>query len=270
MTRKLLNHLTLARAGLLFNRLDSGSLFSRKIANLLLHSFVPTNDKEEIPNYFSENLTFDHNALWSYPGSGNHWIRFISEYLTGCPTRGGIGNPNDIPIYLRTFPSEEHPLAHVNLETPFIFYKSHWVYKITSRSALFLIISRSSEIRELVSGAFWYLDLIATYDRFNGNKMVIYYEDLLTYPEREISRIRYLFNGSGERLKTLMNNYDYYAELSRQRKSRDGCPCSATDDIRFHQKKLSEQDLLARKNVFQAFLTTKRYQCVKPYLARYE
>ena len=61
--RKLLNHLALVSTNLLFNRLDSDSLFSRKIANLLLHSLVPTNDKEEIPNYFSENLTFDHNAL---------------------------------------------------------------------------------------------------------------------------------------------------------------------------------------------------------------
>ena len=277
MPRKLLNHLTLARANLLFNRLDSDSLFSRIIANLLLHLFADRADNERYYNYFSKNFTFDHNALWSYPNSGNQWVRFISEYLTGCPTRGGIGNPNDTPIYLRTFPSEEHPLAHVNPENPFIFYKSHWAYKITSRSAIFLIIrgyreliSRSSDIKGLVSKAFGYLDLIATYDRFSGNKMVIYYEDLLTHPEREISRIRYLFNGSGERLKTLMDNYDYYAELLKQRKSRDGRPCSATDDIRFHQKKLSEQDLLARKNVFQAMLATKQYKCVRPYLARYE
>ena len=100
--------------------------------------------------------------------------------------------------------------------------------------------------------------------------MVIYYEDLITYPEREISRIRYLFNGSDERFNTLMDNYDYYTGLSRQRKSRDWRPCSADDDLKFHQKKLSKQNLLARKNVFQAILATEQYQCAKPYLARYE
>ena len=102
MTRKLLNHLTLARAGLLFNRLDSGSLFSRMIADLLLYLFADRSDNERYYNYFSKNLTFDHNALWSCPNSGNQWVRFISEYLTGCPTRGGIGNPNDTSIYPRT------------------------------------------------------------------------------------------------------------------------------------------------------------------------
>ena len=277
MPRRLLNHLTLMCVGLLLNRFDSDSVFSRKIVDLLLHLFVDRKDNEKVYNYFGKNLAFDHNALWSPHKSGNHWVRFISEYLTGCPTSGGIGNSEDVPIYLNTFPSEEHPLSHVNPEAPFVLYKSHWVYKITSGSTILLIIrdyheaiSRPLNIRELVDEVFMYLNLIAAYNRFDGNKMVIYYEDLLTYPEREISRIRYFLSGAHEHFKTFMDNYDYYAELSKQGKNRVWYGYNSADNLKFHQKKLSKKNLLTRKSVFQAFLATKQYQCAKPYLARYE
>ncbi len=275
--RKLLNHLALVRAGLLFNRLDNNSLFSKGIADLLLHLFLTTADKKGYSNSFSRNRTFDHNTLWSWHKSGNHWIRFIAEYLTGCPTSGGVGNTKDIPICLNTFPSEEHPLSHVNPKAPFVLYKSHWAYKITSRSAILLIIrdyqeviSRPHRIRELVGEAFLYLNLIVSYDRFSGNKMIIYYEDLLTYPEREISRTKYFLNASDKRFQTLMDDYDYYAELSKQGENRAWYGYNSADDLRFHQKKLSKKNLLTRKNFFQAMLATKQFQCAKPYIARYE
>ena len=277
MFRKLLRRLINIFSSLLFSRLDSKSLFSRGIANLLLHLFVPTYYKEEVHNYFSENLTFDHNALWSCPRSGSHWSRFIAEYLTGCPTSGCQDNLSDVPICLNTFPSEEHPLSHVNPEAPFVLYKSHWTYNITSRSAIVLIIrdyheviSRLASVRQFVSMTFMYLDLIASYDCFSGNKMIIYYEDLLTHSEREISRIKYFLNASDQRFKTFMDSHDYYAELSTQGKNRIWSGYRSAGDIKFYQKKLSKQNLLTRKNVFQIFLATKQYQCAKPYIARYE
>ena len=278
MFRKSLRRLMLVFSSLLFNRLDSDSLFSRGIANLLLHLFLTTKNKEKYSNSYNRNRTFDHNALWSFPKSGNHWLRFISEYLTGCPTCGCITNPTDIPIYLNTFPSEKHPLSHVNPRDTFVLYKSHWAYKITPGSAILLIIrdyheaiSRLVGVKEFVGRTFMYLDLIASYDRFDGNKIVIYYEDLLACPKREISRIKCFFDGSYEHYKTFMNNYNYYAELSKQGENRDWLyDDEAVENLKNHRKKLAKQDITARKNVFQAFLASKRYQCVKPYLARYE
>ena len=277
MFRKSLRRLMLRFSSLLFNRLDSDSLFSRGIANLLLHLFLTTKNKEKYSNSYNRNRTFDHNALWSFPKSGNHWLRFISEYLTGCPTCGCITNLTDIPIYLNTFPSEKHPLSHVNPRDPFVLYKSHWAYKITHGSAILLIIRDYHEaiswlvgVKEFVGRTFMYLELIAAYNRFDGNKMIIYYEDLLAYPEREISRLRYFLNASDKLYKTFMDDHDYYAELSKQGENRCWHGYNSAGYLKFYQKKLSKQDLLTRKNVFQAFLATKQFQCVKPYLARYE
>ncbi len=65
------------------------------------------------------------NVLLSYPHSGNHWVRFIIEYLTGYPTCGIRSNKNDVPIYRNVFPLTSHPLAHVNPHLEYLFYKSH-------------------------------------------------------------------------------------------------------------------------------------------------
>ncbi len=236
-------------------------------------------------NQYTKQHVFNHNALWSFPGSGNHWVRFITEYLTGCPTRGCASNPKDIPIYLNTFPSEEHPLVHVNPENPFILYKSHTAYTTNFRNAIILLIrnyhnylsglsqgvlsfEKNSKLRFLC-GAITHFELINVYDRFSGNKMVIYYEDLLTYPEREISRIRYFLNGSHERYEAFMENYDHYAELSKQGKGRDWLHNDEYVQEMKNQKKLTKQDIIARKNIFGILLATKRYQNVKPYLTRY-
>ena len=271
------------------NRSDSNSFFPIALSGLSLNASLDKLMMEiEVCNHYKQFYVFNHNALWSFPRSGNHWVRFISEYLSGCPTHGCKNNPRDIPIYLNTFPSEEHPLIHVNPENPFIFYKSHDVYKTTFTSAIVLLIrdyhahlsyldkykdykaiahSSTCFIYEAIN----YLELIAAYDCFGGNKMVIYYEDLLCFPEREIYRLRCFLNASDERFKTFMDNYDYHVRLSQQGKNREWLHNDdAVKHIKDHQKKLTQQDITARKNVFQAFLGSKRYQCVKPYLARYE
>ncbi len=269
MYRKLFNRLV-------FNRLDSNSFFSKRIADLLFYLFLTNPNKIDYFGYFTRNLAFNHRALWSSPQSGNHWVRFIAEYLTSSPTYGGIGNAKDVPIYLNTFPGKEHPLAHVNPKNPFILYKSHWAYKATFVSAILLIIrdyheliSRPRNVINFIGTAFDYLDLIVAYDRFKGDKMVIYYEDLLTYPEREISRIRYFLNGSYERYKAFIENYNYYKKLSQQGGNRDWRGFNSSSDLKFFQKKLSEQNLITRKNAFQKLLTIKRYRGIKLYLARY-
>ena len=258
-----------------------GSFFSKALSELLFYLSLNEWLIQET-NQYSRGYDFNHDALWSFPRSGNHWVRFISEYLTNSPTHGCISNLRDVPIYLNTFPSKEHPLAHVNPANPFVLYKSH--YATTSTSSIVLLIrdyhnhisnlgkymDHSNEVL-FICEAVAYLELIAAYDRFDGNKMIIYYEDLLTYPEREISRLRYFLNASDERYRAFMDNYDYYAELSTQGKNRvwfhSDDHRNSLDDYR---KKLTKQGITVRKNVFQAFLTTKRYQCTKPYLARYE
>ena len=285
MFRKLLKNYFISVSLEILSRSNISLFFSKKVADLLFDSYL---DEQIIKPLFyngSKWCAFEHNALWSFPRSGNHWVRFITEYLTEYPTHGYKNNPRDVPIYLNTFSSEENPLTHVNPKNPFILYKSHTPYAMTSVSIIILLIrnyhdhlsglpedlmygEKNSKIR-FIYEVIIYLELINFYDRFSGNKMVIYYEDLLTYPEREISRLRYFLNGSHERYKAFMGNYDYYVELSKQGKNRDWLHNDEYAQKMKNQKETTKQDIIARENIFRAFLATKRYQNVKPYLARY-
>ncbi len=54
------------------------------------------------------------------------------------------------------------------------------------------------------------------FESWKGKKLLIYYEDLILYPEQEIKKILMFFNISPERSKDFMKNYDYYMKKSTQ------------------------------------------------------
>ena len=257
-------------------RFDYNLYFSRKIINLFRE--LQEQNTLGINKKYSEHFVFDHKTIWSSQRSGNHWVRFIAEYLTGYPTSGCIENSWDFPVCLNTFPSGKHPLTHVNLGKPFVLYKSHCAYTVTPGSVILLLIrdphehlAHSHNARfNIPTFVFYYLDLIVAYNRFCGAKILIYYEDLLKYPEKEICRIKDFLGAPDERYKAFMARYDYYAQLSKQARGRNWGGNNSAGDTKFHQKKLSKQEMLIRKNFFHAISEIKCYQCVKPYLARYE
>ena len=61
--------------------------------------------------------------LLSYPRSGNSWTRYIAEHISGRPTAGCTGNPEDVPLCENTL--LDNPLAHVRTDAEPILYKSH-------------------------------------------------------------------------------------------------------------------------------------------------
>ena len=201
----------------------------------------------------------DHTALWSYPYSGNTWVRFIVEYLTGHPSCGtNIKNLNDASICLRIKPMLT--LAHVDMSKPFVVYKNHHPYRLNKKSSLILLIRDYSTCMSQMTMRFnQYLDLIIAYNHFEGKKMLIYYEDLLTEPQIEIYKLKQFFNASGKRYKTFMKHYQRYQDISQ--KSRGG--------RKPHQKRMSSQSIEYVNKQFAQLLDNPKYQCAKPYLARY-
>ena len=219
-----------------------------------------------------ERSKFDHNALWSVPSSGNHWVRFIVEYLTAYPTHGHGRSIKDPPIFMNTFPSSHHPLAHVKKSRRYILYKSHIPYPLTEKSTLLLLVrdfyeylGRGGAARDILM----YIDLLVAYDIFAGTKMLIYYEDLILEPEREIRRIKHFFDATEVFYKDFMRRYDYYSTLSRQGENRKWAGSKSGSDIQFHQNRLSKKVMVERIESFHEFLEKAKYQQVKPYIARY-
>ena len=232
------------------------------------------------PPSLDERSKLDHNALWSATRSGNHWVRFIVEYLTAQPTHGDIRNRKDVPIFMNVFPSPFHPLAHVRMNSDFTLYKSHFAYSLTEKSTLLLLVRDFHEYvahtklptnnaKVVRSAIMRYIRLIRAYHNFLGTKMLIYYEDLVLEPEKEIRRIKDFFNVSEVCYRTFMKQYDFYGELSRKGTNRFWYGNNSQLDTQFHQKNNSKKVIDERIGLLHEFLAKPEYQQVKPYIARY-
>lgn len=128
--------------------------------------------------------------LISYPRSGNHLTRFIIEYISCRPTHGCIGGHSDTYICAKQF---ENPnlLHHVKMSDPPIVYKSHIIPETIGKKVIIIIrdpfecITRHKKKRFIIEGEnslHTYMTLIDYYHKFDGDKLLIYYEDLIKTP----------------------------------------------------------------------------------------
>ena len=99
--------------------------------------------------------------------------------------------------------------------------------------------------------------------------MLIYYEDLILEPEKEIHRIKNFLEASEVRYRSFMSRYDYYSEISRRGKNRHWVGSTSGMDIKFHQNSRSSKVMTKRLELFYELLAKPEYQKIKPYIARY-
>ena len=126
------------------------------------------------------------NVILSYPRSGNHFIRFIVEYITSLPTSGCINNPTDTYICAKHFKNTTL-LDHVDICQQPITEKYHTIPKSKPQKLIFVIRNFSECITRHTGtlnndDIYQYMSLINYYHNFNGGKIMIFYEDLITNP----------------------------------------------------------------------------------------
>jgi len=193
--------------------------------------------------------------LLSYPCSGNTWTRYCLEYLTQRPTfNAWLVDRRNIPIgWQANF--------EVNLDKAPIL-KAHRIEtekfdKDTDQ--LILIVRNPKEairraeyqldkkehLSEEKKGKI-YFDNLATFDSWNSeNRILIYYEDLITNPESSLEKLLLFLDESPSKLPLFMQDYHkhqhnaleiYYDSYSKGR------------DLLYHSRKI-DPDL--RKQIDQ-------------------
>jgi hypothetical protein len=148
------------------------------------------------------------NYLLSYPRSGNTWVRYIVEVMSKRPTIG-YDNKTDIPIGKRRN-------IGVNLNAEPILIKRHNLHEKYKDGDKLILIVRDykeciirhsasedgkqslldkskfkfdKETNGLHSDGVDYIGCIEHYEKWPGDKLFVYYEDLLTNHTKEIPRI---------------------------------------------------------------------------------
>jgi len=177
------------------------------------------------------------NLILSYPRSGNSWVRYIVEVISGRKTLGCVKNPSDKPIAVNV----EHDIG-VDMTKPAIARKFHRIW-ITDHKAynnknnnLLLIVRNYKEcvVRQNrgdetalfrsfqlqtdgCDGTFPppdYINLFKSYEQWKGNKDIVYYEDLMDNPRKEIEKIVKLFELDDGKIDDFMENYEHHKNNS--------------------------------------------------------
>lgn len=121
------------------------------------------------------------NVLLSYPRSGNTWLRYCLEFLSGQPSQG-LGND------MRERPMGETFNLGVDLNADYIVHKSHYAANLNKYSKAILILRDPMYCIPRHTGTRYfepkyiqkYIRCIEIFDEFEGPKFIIYYEDLMT------------------------------------------------------------------------------------------
>jgi hypothetical protein len=207
--------------------------------------------------------------LLSFPRSGNSWARYIIEATAGRPTVDVGENPYtwDLPTH-----------------GPAIAYKSHWYEPwMGDRFGRLIFLVRNykecmvrqfgpnvQDILASMSGdgspegtRLDYLHLLQSYDAWPKEKMLVYYESLVTNPLPEIIRMTSFLGVAGPAVAEFLNHLDQH----QARSVRCYSPGSMTggQGTSFHAARLTPAERTRLDGQMQA----RRPDLFERYLRRY-
>lgn len=200
------------------------------------------------------------NILLSYPRSGNHLVRFFIELMSEMPTFGCEGNINDIEIYKNVF-SEKVPFNISNFDKKNCYTKYHTPpSKNTCPNKLIFIVRNPREVLlrhcnyKLKKESFEiYFKNIDFYHNHKGEKLLLYYEDIITNKKNFIHTLyNFLEIEKLEKKEYVLSNIDKLYHLSSTGKNRKwGGKNSNT--IHYYYQKIPK----SIKNKFDYYLKKK-------------
>jgi hypothetical protein len=217
--------------------------------------------------------------LLSYPRSGNHWVRFIIEFITGRPTHGCVGNARDLPIAMNSFPGRETPLSHVDQNADFVVWKAHALGEVQEPRRLIFILRDFKEcivrhidydVNQFERSFIEYLELISFFDKHQGEKLVIGYENLLLAPSEIVKSLaKILPESRPELVAQFLNNIERYKQLNVRAKGRQWGGCVSRFQSNYHYRRLTSESQEQLRLLAEAALgnyPNKIRAYVEPYL----
>jgi hypothetical protein len=187
----------------------SGSRWIRRLVRLV----------EFVSGRNTSRSQIDKTYLLSYPRSGNTWVRYIVEYISGRKTLGSQTNPEDLPLYINNV--ENNPLKHVEELLPPILYKSHGELINFSQKNGLVLITRSPSIairrqkgKLSVLELIRYMLILSIYHQWEGRRHLVKYEDLISQPDIVIPELARFLEIDSSRIGELIRDYHYHKEMS--------------------------------------------------------
>ena len=205
------------------------------------------------------------NVLLSYPRSGNHLCRFFIELLSELPTFGCKGNPEDIEIHKNIFNEDVNFNIKNNFNHEDCYYKYHYPPSsshidiqnliVLVRNPREALLSQCGLDKLCLNNAWWsyngYFNIIDFYNSFQGNKLLIFYEDMLTNKKQFINTLYdFLKLDNPEKKDFVLSNIENLYSVSRQVKHATN---KSKGSLNFYYGNISE----SIKDEFDEFINEK-------------
>lgn len=168
-------------------------------------------------NVFYGYGLYDRPLLVSYSRSGTNWIRYIIEYLSGKPTPG----------QLRLYKGKRNKFfidrAHCGFEVMHQYNKVILIIRDYRECLLrhnHELWSKTNDVKTFLEDqtvkhpASWYIQNIQSFDEFTGDKIVLYYEEILSDPSSQIPGLCDFLDFPRDRCIEFLNNLPEHSKKS--------------------------------------------------------
>ncbi len=216
--------------------------------------------------------------MLNYPISGSHWLGYCITQLTGAcfigvGPSGAYEGAGTLGYIGKTHGQAPGWWKFFNVETDalIVLVRNYKECMVRQRKLTF------EAMREDCLGVQGtnvdYIAILKRYDEMpEDRRILIYYEDLMATPDREIIRVlRFLLSFGlsyyASDLSYFINTIEQHKERSRQAYNTgvEHTPCQTKGESIFHSKKLSQADKLK----IDSFLRVNYPDIFKKYLVRY-
>ena len=210
--------------------------------------------------------------LLSYPRSGNHLVRFFIELLIEMPTFGCIGNQDiDKSIYETDFvidiPFNINKNNYYDISKCFtkFHFMDNYENIIKTNDLLIFIIRNPREVllrheyfKYKESSFNKYFNNVDYYLNFKGNKILFYYEDIITDKKEFILKLidflKPWYNITETKVEYILNNIDDLYFYSANPKNRHWGNVNSNFNVDYYYKKIKNENF---KNKFNNYLKNK-------------
>lgn len=209
-------------------------------------------------------------VLLSYPRSGNTWLRYCIEHIT---VKSTIGYDNEESAIF-----DRSRLVSHYVQTEPILIKRHFPEPcdrliLLVRDYKEAIIRHENEAERpssdhvLYSGISHYIQLLDFYDKFEGEKLLIYYEDLIKNP-REIIEGALVFlkeTTHRQRVNEFFDFLQYHKNTCVNIYSTHATSYTRGEQEKFHSRFLSAR----KKQKWDEIAKNNNIEIFNKYLSRY-
>jgi hypothetical protein len=232
------------------------------VFKISLAGFNQIEDWKQIQELRNGELEKPHTFLFSYPRSGNSWMRFCLEFLTQRPTVAFHALAQDIKFY--SFPLGFRLNFEMDLQKQCIWkvhdrQRMEKIFSVDPNKDILIMLIRNYKeciprhlgdykraIIEFDDVKNCYLDNIVVYDEWSdSNKILVYYEDFISNPRKTLSELLLFLGESGDKLTSFLSCYDEYKNRSLKfYQQYIGATKSRGEDLLYHSKLIPFEDRL--------------------------